>query len=88
MPEGLKALIAGGESLDVEFKGESTGPLSDDDLVEAVVCLANRRGTGRGWLLVGVEDNGVVSGARPRHKGDGTDLHRVRALIANRTRPR
>ena len=86
-PEGLKALIAGGESLDVEFKGESTGPLSDDDLVEAAVCLANRRGTGRGWLLVGVEDNGVVSGARPRHKGDGTDLHRVRALIANRTRP-
>ncbi len=87
MPEDLETLIAGGESLDVEFKGESSRPLSDDDLVEAVVCLANRRGTGRGWLLVGVEDDGFVSGARPRHEGGSTDLNRVRALIANRTRP-
>jgi hypothetical protein len=37
------------------------------DLVEAVVCLAN--GTG-GVLLVGVEDDGTVSGARAI-AGDG-----------------
>ena len=41
-PERLQELIAAGESLDVEFKGEERAPLSDDDLVEALVCLANR----------------------------------------------
>ncbi|MGE4529542.1 MAG: hypothetical protein AB7D00_14355 [Rhodospirillaceae bacterium] len=33
-PEELQRLIAGGESLDVEFKGEERSPLTDDDLVE------------------------------------------------------
>ena len=83
----LKALIAGGESLEVEFKSEASKRLSDGDLVEAVVCLANRPGTGHGWLLIGVEDDRIVSGARPRHEGDRTDLPRLQAMIANRTRP-
>ncbi|WP_420635217.1 ATP-binding protein [Candidatus Palauibacter sp.] len=86
-PDGLKELIDGGESLDVEFKSESAQPLSDRDLLEAVVCLANRPGTGPGWLLVGVEDDGVVTGCRPRHEAGRTDPIRVRAMIANRTRP-
>ena len=54
-----------GERYDVEFKGEQRERLNDRDLVEAVVCLAN--GTG-GALLIGVEDDGTVSGARPRHE--------------------
>jgi predicted HTH transcriptional regulator len=52
---GLESLIAGGETLDVEFKGEERSPLKDRDLVEAVVCLANRAGGEAGPMLIGVE---------------------------------
>lgn len=50
IPETLHELIAGGERLDVEFKGEERQPFSDGDLVEAVVCLADRPGDHPGWL--------------------------------------
>jgi ATP-dependent DNA helicase RecG len=86
IPETLRLLIAGGETLDAEFKGEKADALSDGDLVEAAVCLANRLGNGPAWLLVGVEDDGRVTGARPRHAGR-TDPLRLQALIAHRTRP-
>ena len=86
-PEQLTEIITGGETLDVEFKGEGRAKLSDDDLVKAVVCLANRAGDNFGYLLVGVEDDGRVTGLQPRHEGGRTDLARVRALIGNRTRP-
>jgi ATP-dependent DNA helicase RecG len=85
-PDTLHRLIKGGETLDVEFKGEEFGPLSDSALVEATVCLANRSGTDSAWLVIGVEDDGRVTGARPRH-GQQTDLQRLQALIANRSRP-
>ena len=85
--EALKSLIQQGETVAVEFKGEEAGSLSDRDLVEAVVCLANRSGEGYGWLLVGVEDDGRVSGARPRHESSDIDPLRIQALVANRTRP-
>ncbi|MBI4917243.1 MAG: putative DNA binding domain-containing protein [Acidobacteria bacterium] len=85
-PEELREIVAAGETLAVEFKGEAKQPLSDADLVEAVVCLSNRRGDQPGWLLVGVEDDGRVTGARPRHEGS-TDPARLQALVANRTRP-
>ena len=49
----LRQLIESGEGLTVEFKGEEQAPLSDADLIEAVVCLANGQG---GTLLIGVED--------------------------------
>jgi ATP-dependent DNA helicase RecG len=84
--EALRLLIAGGETLDVEFKGEEARAFSDGDLIEAVVCLANRPGNNPGWLLVGVEDNGSVTGARPRH-AERTDPLRLQALIAHRTQP-
>lgn len=86
-PEGIKALIQGGETLAVEFEGEEARPFSDREMVETVVCLANRSDDADGWLLVGVEDDGRVSGARPRHEAGGTDPGRVRALVASRTRP-
>lgn len=85
-PEALREVTSAGETLDVEFKSEEAGALSDRDLVEAIVCLANRPGTAAGWLLVGVEDDGRVSGARARHESR-TDCQRVQALIAHRTRP-
>jgi ATP-dependent DNA helicase RecG len=84
--EELACLIAAGESLAVEFKGEERAALNDRELVEAVACLANRQGAEPAWLLIGVEDDGRITGARPRH-GGGTDIHRLAALIANRTRP-
>ena len=85
-PEHLKTLVDTGETLDVEFKGEEGRPLSDSDLVEAVVCLANRPGDRPAYLLIGIEDDGRVTGARNRH-GSGTDSLRLQALVSNRTRP-
>jgi len=60
-PERLRTLIQQGESLHVEFKGEERRPQSDDEIVEAVVCMANRPGTESGWVLIGVEGDGRVS---------------------------
>ena len=87
-PERLKELVEIGETLNVEFKGEEKGDLSDRDLIETVVCLANRPGSEPAWLLIGVEKDGRVSGARPRDKTAGrTDTARVAALVSSRTRP-
>jgi ATP-dependent DNA helicase RecG len=79
----LRRIIADGEKYDVEFKGEADRPLTDRELVEAVACQANGRG---GVLLIGVEDDGRVTGARPRH-GAYTDARRVEVLVANQTVP-
>ena len=79
----LRAWVAAGESLTVEFKGESREKLNDTDLVETVACMANARG---GVLLVGVEDDGTITGAQPRH-GSYTDIRRVEALVGNQTQP-
>src|SRR5919202_6054735 len=81
--DDVRRLIAGGERFDVEFVGEEYEPLSDGALVETVVCLSNGRG---GILLIGVEDDGRASGARPRH-GSYTDVRRLEALVANQTVP-
>src|SRR6185369_14365074 len=82
-PAGVRAAIDGGETLSVEFKSEERQPLGDRELIEAVVCLANGQG---GLLLLGVEDSGAVTGARPRHV-DRTEPQRLQALIANSTQP-
>ncbi len=50
-PENLRALIAAGETSAVEFKGEEREPLNDRDLVQAVICLANRGGFPEGVRL-------------------------------------
>ena len=79
----LRRLIAAGEQYDVELLGEERAPVGDDQLVKAVVCQANGRG---GVLLLGVEDDGRVTGARPRH-GTYTDPRRVEVLIGGQTVP-
>ena len=84
--EQLHQIVQNGETLDIEFKGEEQAPLNDRDLVEAVVCLCNRPGNESGYLLVGVEDDGRITGARSRH-GQTTHPQLVQALVANRTRP-
>lgn len=86
-PETLQALIDGGETLAVEFKSEERRQLSDQELIDSIVCLANRPGGESAWLIVGVENNGRVSGARPRQGASLIDPRRVEALIAGRTRP-
>ena len=65
--EDLAALIAGGETLAVEFKSERAGSFSDRELVETVACMANRDDGGEGWVLLGVEADGEITSARPRH---------------------
>jgi len=52
----LKNLIAAGESSHLEFKSEQVEP---EDLAKEIVALLNFQG---GKILLGVEDNGVVSG--------------------------
>lgn len=75
----MSDILAAGESFTVEFKVD----VNDDELVEAVVCLANGDG---GNLYLGVDNDGTVVGARPRH-GELTDGARLAALVANRTAP-
>lgn len=79
----IARLIDEGETLTVEFKGESRRPLNDNDLVDAIACLANGEG---GLLLVGVEDDQRITGARPRH-GDTIEPARIQALVVNKTVP-
>ena len=72
-------LIRAGENLTTEFKSH----VNDRELTKAVACLANGDG---GVLLLGVEDDGTIVGAKPRH-GATTEPHRVAALIQNTTEP-
>lgn len=81
-PNELQVLIAGGETLAVEFKPDHGG-FGDDRMVETVACLANGGG---GILLIGVDDNGSITGARHRH-GDATDVLRTQAVVSNKTVP-
>jgi ATP-dependent DNA helicase RecG len=76
----LRDLIAAGETLTVEFKSDRE-PLSDAALLETVVCLANGKG---GTLLIGVEDDGRVTGLHPRHR---THPAALVVFVANRTVP-
>ena len=78
----LEQLVASGEALDVEFKSDRHR-ISDSDIYEEVVALANASG---GVLLIGVEDDGAVTGAKPRH-GKTTDPIKLQAAIFNNTVP-
>lgn len=75
----LNELIQGGESLTLEFKSDVKS-LPDRDLIAAVVSLANTEG---GSLLLGVEDNGKVTGLHRNH----LNMQGLAAFIANKTTP-
>lgn len=77
--EKLLQLLYGGENLKVEFKSDLKC-LADRDLICAVVAMANTEG---GDLLLGVEDDGTVTGLHPNHH----DTVGLAALISNRTSP-
>ena len=67
------------ESLKVEFKSD-VKRLPDDELLAAVVCLANTEG---GHLYIGIENDGHITGLHPLHRNSTT----LAALIANGTNP-
>lgn len=68
------------ETLQIEFKSDRD-PLNDDDLIEALICLANAQG---GTLYLGVENDGAVTGL---HASRPADISGLAALVANRTAP-
>jgi len=67
------------ESLTVEFKSDRK-KLSDTELVEGLVCLANSEG---GELWLGVEDDGTPTGLHAEHRR----LEGLVGLVAARTSP-
>jgi len=75
----IESLLEKGETLAIEFKSDVKS-LPDRDLVAAVVAMANTEG---GLILLGVEDDGRVTGVQPAHQ----DTAGLKALIANRTSP-
>ncbi len=75
----LLDMISQGESLMLEFKSDLKG-LSDRDLVASVVSLANTDG---GELLLGVEDDGRITGLHTNH----LNVSGIPALVANKTNP-
>lgn len=75
----IGALISKGESLTVEYKNHSRS-LPDRNLIAAIVALANNEG---GDLLLGVEDDGQITGLHPNHQ----NICGLTALIANKTNP-
>lgn len=80
--ETLKMQLALGESVEREFKSDRR-QISDKEIYEEVTALANASG---GMLFIGVEDNGTISGAKPRH-GKITDALKLQAAIFNNTVP-
>ena len=72
-------MIPNSESLTVEFKSDRKR-LSDAELVEALVCLANTEG---GELWLGVEDDGQATGLHAEHMV----LTGLAGMVAARTSP-
>ena len=68
------------ESITIEFKSDRDC-LSDDDLVEALICLANAEG---GELFLGIENSGAVTGL---HANRPTTIDGLASMVANRTVP-
>lgn len=71
--------IPAAESLTVEFKSDRK-KLPDDELIQALVCLANAEG---GELWLGVEDDGTTTGLHNAHK----ELKSLAGFIASKTSP-
>lgn len=80
-PDELAQVIAAGESFTVEFKRGQRSAMSDNDIVDAVICIANGDG---GLVVIGVEDDGTITGLEARH-GASTQPHLLQAMILNKT---
>lgn len=71
-----------GESIVCEFKSDLR-QISDKEIYEEIVAFANTSG---GVLLIGVGDDGKVTGCKPRH-GKTTDPLKLQSSIFNNTVP-
>ncbi|MFP5252471.1 MAG: DNA glycosylase AlkZ-like family protein [Actinomycetes bacterium] len=80
-PDELAQVIAAGESFTVEFKRGQRSAMSDNDIVDAVICMANGDG---GLVVIGVEDDGTITGLEAR-RGASTQPHLLQAMILNKT---
>lgn len=69
------------ETLQIEFKSDPVGGLSDKSVVDAVVGLANAQG---GVLYIGIDDNGTISRLR---SGKWRNPKKAAAFISNYTVP-
>lgn len=78
-PSNSKVSIPAAESLTVEFKSDRK-KLPDDELIQALVCLANTEG---GELWLGVEDDGKPTGLHKDHK----ELRSLSGFVAAKTSP-
>jgi len=79
MTQSTNPLLPASETITVEFKSDIVR-LSDDDLVEALICLANTDG---GELWLGVEDDGTATGLHKAHQ----DITGLPAVVAAKTSP-
>lgn len=75
----VQQLIETGETLTCEFKSDKN-KLPDSELIAATVCLANTEG---GYLLIGVEDDGSITGLHKTHQ----NMTGLSSFIASRTTP-
>lgn len=69
------------ETLQIEFKSDPVGGLSDKSVADAVVGLANAQG---GVLYIGIDDNGTISGLRSEN---WRNPKKAAAFISNYTIP-
>lgn len=69
------------ETLQIKFKSDPVGGLSDKSVADAVVGLANAQG---GVLYIGIDDNGTISGLR---SGKWRNPKKAAAFISNYTVP-
>ncbi len=81
--EDLVQIISLGESVEREFKSDRGQGINDKVIYEEVVALANTDG---GVLLIGVEDDGKITGAKARH-GETTEPRKLQSAIFNNTVP-
>lgn len=75
----ITSLIQRGENLTLEFKSDKKC-LPDRELVAALISLANTEG---GDLLLGVEDDGTITGLHPTH----ANVAGIPSLVVNKTNP-
>lgn len=79
----IRTLLASGENLTVEFKSDRE-KLSPSEIYKNVVCLANAEG---GTLLIGVENNGQVTGLHASRQKEPMDPFFLQAAVFNNTVP-
>lgn len=80
----LRAVLVAGETLEVEFKSDHRRQVSPEEIYENIVCLANTQG---GLVLIGVENDGSVTGLNAERPPKWRDPQFLKAAIFSNTVP-